>query len=298
MSNYVKTTISLLALTALVACNQAKPEATASATNTVASEAVAPTTDGGSLAASVQGTPAAGSPVTVLIDAKGKDGKPASNAKEIHIMLVDGGLEDFLHAAAKPTGQAGQWSVTFTPKFARAYKVYAEIGGHDHSDPEQHKPGDDSHERAIAAGHDHHGAPPLSAGFNVGTEPAPALAATLVLSTEMDGLVFNLSLGGPLKVGGHAGVSIVVVDKATGQPFTGLEPNFGLYGHLLAFPADGASMVEGHGSNPEPTAETDRGGPALSYELDVNQAGPMRLFLQVQRNDKLMSVPFTLIATS
>jgi hypothetical protein len=77
-----------------------------------------------------------------------------------------------------------------------------------------------------------------------------------------------------------------------------LEPKFWLYGHPLGFPSDCLGMVKGHGEIAAPAASTDRRGPVLSYEVHVNQADPLRLFLQVQHKGKLLSVPFTLVANA
>ncbi len=100
-------------------------------------------------------------------------------------------------------------------------------------------------------------------------------------------------------MGSHTGLTVTVQDKATGQPFAGLEPNFSRFGHLLAFATDGSgAMSEGHViAGVEAPDAAARGGPVLGYELDVTKAGPMRLFLQVQRNGKVLAVPFTLVAS-
>lgn len=111
---------------------------------------------------------------------------------------------------------------------------------------------------------DHHGVPPSAASFVVSKDIAPAQVMQEALTTEVDGLVVTLSLADPVKVGGHTGLSIAVTEVATAKPFLNLEPNLGLYGHLLAFPADGSGMVEGHGENDAPKAATDRGWPALN----------------------------------
>lgn len=302
--SFILSTISISALLLMSACGQptAAPDPKASAEAASGAEAKADASEeaGGTLTATPQGSVAAGSPVTVLIEAKDKDGTPATNKEEAHIMLVDAGLEDFLHTSAKPGPQAGQWLVTFTPKFARTYKVYAEVGGHGEQGHHDHDEAKGGHSNGSDGGHedqgDHHGAPPLAASFVVGKDTTPALVAQESLTAEVDGLVFALSLAGPVKVGGHTALSIAVTEKATAKPFLNLEPNLGLYGHLLAFPADGSGMVEGHGENDAPKASTDRGGPVLNYEVDVNQPGPMRLFLQVQHKGKLLAVPFTLVA--
>lgn len=297
--SFILSTISISALLLMSACGQPTsapdPKASAEAASSAEVKADASEEAGGTLTATPQGSVAAGSPVTVLIEAKDKDGKPATNKEEAHIMLVDAGLEDFLHTSANPGPQAGQWLVTFTPKFARTYKVYAEVGGHTDGGEKEHDESEKGHSHA-SGGHDTHGAAPLAAAFEVGKEVAPVLQAKEALTAEVDGLVFTLSLSSSVKVGGHTALSIAVTEKATAKPFLNLEPNLGLYGHLLAFPADGSGMVEGHGENYTPKAPTDRGGPVLNYEVDINQPGPMRLFLQVQHKGKLLAVPFTLVA--
>lgn len=298
-SDLIKTS-AFAALLLAGACDLAGGDKAKAPTEATSPSAAAPAAAGTSaLTITPVGAVTPGQAATLTLTAMGPDGKPADAKEELHVMIVDAGFEDFVHTSAKPSGQPGQWTLTTTPKFARVYTVYAEVGGHGHAAAKE-----EAHDESKAHAHDEekkgdHGAPPVSATFSAGTETAPAFASAQSLTSEVDGLVFNLSLSGPVKVGGHSGLTITVQDKATGQPFAALEPNFSRFGHLLAFATDGSgTMSEGHViSGVDAPDAAGRGGPVLGYELDVSKAGPMRLFLQVQRGGKVLAVPFTLVAT-
>lgn len=298
----------------LTACGEAgtKPKAEAGASTPTPTPSGMPSLT----VASSQGL-AAGKATALTLSLKDADGQPlgpdaiaTSHTQKVHVMIVDSGLEDYTHAHAMPGATAGDWTVAFTPKFGRTYKVWADFKlasaggegaghdmgkmaekGHDHGD------GTHSHDGAEAKKNDAHPLTP-SATLKVGTETAPAIAPTQSLSGSAGGLSFTLALSGAVKAGDHVAATLAMMDEATGQPFTGLEPIMGAYAHLVGFSADSTTMLHGHPEGAEPKDAAARGGPALTFELHPEKAGVTRLFLQIQKGGQVIVVPFTLVVGS
>lgn len=259
------------------------------------------------LAVAAAGTPAPGRPVAFTLTLIGADGKPlgpdaiaVTHEHKVHVMIVDSALEDYSHAHAEPGAAPGQWTVSFTPKFAREYRIWTDFklagAGHEASGEGRGKGDDYSHDHGHEHGaeqHDDHGLTP-SATLAVGTESGPPVAAVQSLSATVDGYAFTLSLGGALAADAHVPATLTVAD-ANGAPVTALEPLMGAYAHLVGFSADGSSMVHGHPEGEEPMDAAARGGPALTFDLHPTVAGPSRVFVQVKIGGKVITAPFTLV---
>lgn len=288
MKTILKLTASVIALALLSACGQSGEPAAKSEAPTAAM--AQPT-----LAVTTASTPAPGQPVALTLTLTGADGKPlgpdaiaVSHEHKVHVMIVDSALDNYTHAHAEPGAAPGQWTVSFTPKHPRTYRVWADfkLAGAGH---EGHEHGDGGHDHVG----DEHGVTP-SATLLVGTERGPAVTESPSLSAAVDGYVFNLSLGGALAVDAHTPATLTVADAA-GAPVAALEPLMGAYAHLVGFSADGASMVHGHPEGEEPKDANARGGPALTFELHPTVAGPNRVFVQVKIAGKVITAPFTLV---
>ena len=297
--------VSGLAL-GLAACGQGGAAKT-DAPKAQASAMATPDAKDAALTLGTSQPPVVGQPVTVTLNLKGPDGKPlgpdaiaTKHENKVHVMIVDAGLEDYTHVHATPGANPGEWSVPFTPKLARSYKVWAdfELGsdagptkakdeGHSHGDTADH-----SHDAPKAANDAHPQNP--SADLLVGSDVAPALTATQSLTSVVDGLTFTLSLGGAATKGQHVTTTLTVADAA-GTPFAGLEPIMGAYAHLVGFSEGGTSMLHGHPEGAEPKDKAARGGPMLSFDLHPQASGTHRIFLQVQKGGKVLVVPFTLV---
>lgn len=290
------------ALLALAACGGG--DTAPKAADTVATATLTSAGDSGatSLTVAPQGAVAAGRPITLTLTLKDAKGAPlgpdaiaVSHTEKVHVMIVDAGLEDYTHAHAAPGAAPGEWTVSFTPKFARSYRVWtdfklASAAGEDHSGHDHGAEGHDHGEHG-----DEHGQTP-SALLTVGGDAAPAVAAAQSLTAQAGGLTFTMSLGGPVTADAHVPATLAVTD-ASGQPFAGLEPIMGAYAHLVGFSADGASMLHAHPEGAEPKDAGARGGPVLTFDLHAKVAGPNRLFLQVQKDGAVITVPFTLMVS-
>jgi hypothetical protein len=90
----------------------------------------------------------------------------------------------------------------------------------------------------------------------------------------------------PLVAGREIDLSFAVVDAASGERVTDLEPFLGAPGHLLVMSADLADAIHSH---PEEAKDPARVGFTLRFPRPLNY----RMWLQVQRRGAVVTVPFT-----
>ena len=90
--------------------------------------------------------------------------------------------------------------------------------------------------------------------------------------------------------GKYACLTFTVTDARTGAPITDLEPFLGAPAHMLLVRGDLTDAVHAH---PE---EIATGGPTISFHPLVPAVGDYKLWVQIQRAGKVITVPFSLRA--
>ena len=219
----------------------------------------------------------AGKPQSVtltLIDVKtgapiDPDQLTLAHTKRLHLLIIDESLTDYQHIHPVAGTKAGEWTFSFTPKFGRTYKVWADATRAD---------GDQEY---------------VFADLAAGGEKAPAPDATPVATAEKDGLKFALSFAGPVKAGQGVMGSVAVIDAKTGQPFSQLQPIMGAFGHVVAFSRDWSSIEHVHPQGTEPKADGDRSGPVIGFHMEPKNSGVLKIFVQILANGREVIVPFT-----
>ena len=251
----------------------------------------------------IETPPAAGQSSTVSLILTGPNGQTLSpddlaetHEHKLHVMIVDEGLEDYTHMHPEP-GADGLYQITFTPAYARTYRVWADFTLAEGSDDDHHHE-DDAHDHESDSEHDgHHGDGEgqviVSEALIVGEDAAPALGAENILTAEAGGLNYALVPGSEVKAGETVEFTVSVSD-ADGAPFAALEPIMGAYAHLVGFDAGATNMVHAHPRGAHPHGASSRGGPDLFFAVTSEEAGPHRLFLQTMTGGSEDSVAFTL----
>lgn len=200
----------------------------------------------------------------------GPDDLASVHTRRLHLLIIDASLSDYqhIHPTAGPAN-AGTWQFDFAPRFARAYRVWADVtwlnGDHEY----------------------------VGGELVAGSQAAPAPTAAAVLTARADGLAFRLSFPGPLKVGEAVEGNIAIADATTGKPFAGLQPIMGAFGHIVAFAGDWNSIEHVHPLGVEPTTDSARSGPTIRFHLQPEKAGVLKLFAQIEANGRETIVPFT-----
>ena len=229
------------------------------------------------IALAASGAFIAGKPQSVtltLTDVKtgaplGPDQLTLAHTKKLHLLIIDESLTDYQHIHPVAGTKAGEWIFSFTPKFGRTYKVWADA--------------------TRADGNQEY----VFADLAAGSEKAPAPDAKPIATAEKDSLKFALSFAGPVKAGEGAMGSVAVIDVKTGKPFNQLQPIMGAFGHVVAFSRDWSSIEHVHPLGDEPSKDTDRSGPVIGFHMEPQNAGLLRVFVQILANGKETIVPFT-----
>jgi hypothetical protein len=192
-----------------------------------------------------------------------------AHTKKLHLLIIDESLTDYQHIHPVPGAKPGEWVFDFAPKFARTYRVWTDTkrNGAD----QEYVFGD----------------------LPAGSQKAPAPAAKPIVLAELDGLKFSLSFDGPVKAGEGVMGSVAVVDAKSGKPFTQLQPIMGAFGHVVAFSRDWGSIEHVHPLGDEPTKDTDRSGPVIGFHMEPQNAGVLKIFVQILGGGKETIVPFT-----
>ena len=199
----------------------------------------------------------------------GPDQLKLVHTKKLHLLVIDESLTDYQHIHPVAGTKAGEWTFSFSPKFSRPYKVWADATRAD---------GDQEY---------------VFADLAAGSEKAPAPDTKAVAIAEQDGLKFALSFTGPVKAGEGVMGSVAVIDVKTGKPFTQLQPILGAFGHVVAFSRDWNSIEHVHPQGTEPKADSDRSGPVIGFHIEPKNSGVLKIFVQIMANGREVIVPFT-----
>ena len=220
-------------------------------------------------------TPGKAQAVTLMLtDAKtgapiGPNELEIAHTKKLHLLIIDESLTDYQHIHPAPGAKPGEWTFNFAPKFARTYRVWSDT-------------------KRNGADQEY-----VFADLPAGAQKAPAPDAKPIASAELNGLKFSLSFDGPVKAGEGVMGSVAVVDAKTGKPFTQLQPIMGAFGHVVAFSRDWGSIEHVHPLGDEPTKNTDRSGPVIGFHMEPQNAGVLKIFVQILGGGKETIVPFT-----
>ena len=200
--------------------------------------------------------------------ALGEDNLQTVHTRKVHILAVDESLTDYHHLHPTATTQAGEYVTEFTARKPHRYWVWADITP---------VGGTQSYTRTTLM--------PTTKLHTAKVERKESLISTV------EGLTFKLAFDSPLQVGSMGMATLTIVDSQ-GQPFKQLQPIMGAFAHLVGFHEDGQSIVHIHPQGEEPTHDSDRGGPALSFHFEPEKAGFTKLFGQFNINGKILTVPF------
>ncbi len=218
------------------------------------------------------GPPMAGMamPVTFTISKKGTPvtAFDPEQPKLMHFYLIRSDLSGFQHL--HPTmNSTGTWSVTPAALSPGSYRIYT-----------QFLPHADATAGALVVSQ-----PATVAGTAVPPTTLPAPSAT----TSVDG--YTLTLAGTPKAGVEAPLQITI--SKNGQPVTDLQPYLDTYAHVTAIRQGDLAFAHLH-PNDTVTVTGDHGGPTLTINADLPEAGNYRMFVQFQTPGTLHTAAITI----
>lgn len=212
----------------------------------------------------------AGKTVPTVMRLTGADGKALSldqldvaHTEKIHLLVIDQSVTDYHHLHPVAGDKPGEYRFDFAPKLGGTYHIWADLVPKATGKQEYSK-------------------------TTVKVEGPPGSVKNSVNTTaEVDGYRFELTIdkNAPLQEG-KATVIKVKVTGPDGREFSKLEPVMGAFAHMVAFPADLASVTHVHPMGAEPRTPGERGGPDLSFHVEGDKPGFHKFFLQTQIDGK------------
>lgn len=117
------------------------------------------------------------------------------------------------------------------------------------------------------------------------------LAGDLATTKEVGGLRVSLEADAPLRAGGEAVLRFRVADERTGTPVTDLQPYLGALAHFAILSEDTRDFLHAH---PMEGPAPGRGASPseVSAHTTFPRAGLYRVWAQLQRGGKVVTVPF------
>ena len=198
----------------------------------------------------------------------GEDGLKLAHTRKLHLLINDPTLMGYQHIHPVATKNAGEWAFNFTPTNSTFYQVWADV-----------IPTKTGNQEYV-----------ISTIGKASTEKA-AIDKAIKYESVVDGYKFKLSFDGEVKAG-EAAMGKIVIENAKGEPLKTLEPVMGAFAHIVGFGEDFKSIVHIHPMGTEPTKESERGGPELSFHVQPESSGFMKLYAQVKINGKEIFAPF------
>lgn len=200
----------------------------------------------------------------------GPDGTPiedfeVSHEKELHLIVVGTDLATYAHLHPS-RGDDGTWSVELPALAPGVYRTYADF--------------------AVTDG------PELTLGVDL-TVAGDARFAALpepVATAEVDG--YEVTLTGSPVAGASSDLTLTV--RRDGEPVTDVEPYLGAFGHLVAIRSGDLAYLHVHPHGDEVTDPDARGGPEVTFAVEVPSAGAYRLFFDFQHDGAVHTAAFTI----
>jgi hypothetical protein len=213
----------------------------------------------------------AGRPVTLAFAVKDAKGAlvrelPQVHEKPMHLLAISTDLRDFFHLHPEPQAD-GSYRVEHTFPSGGDYTLFVDYT------PK--------------------GAPQVVDRIPLTVKGAPrakaALQADPTNARTVDGLRVTLTPSKPLRPGEGLVLQFAVVDEKTGKPAADLQPYLGAMAHFVILSEDSKDFLHAH-----PLEEKPQGDGRVSAHTTFPRAGLYKAWVQLQRNQKVITVPFVL----
>lgn len=192
-----------------------------------------------------------------------------AHTKKIHVLIFDQSLTDYQHVHPEPTKEPGVYQFDWTPKNDGVYRLWVDV-----------VPLETGQEEYIRT--------------NLATvgETSKTVDKIVTLNQKIQDNWYTLTFDNDTLKKGQAAMGTIKVVDAQGHDFKALEPIMGAYAHIVAINEDFETIAHVHPMGEEPSKESDRGGPTLSFHFEPKKAGYYKIWLQAQIGRKDVYVPF------
>lgn len=192
----------------------------------------------------------------------------ATHTQKLHTMIVDHSLTDYHHLHPVYDAKRHCFTCEFTPGLKGNYRMWNDVLVKGEDAP-QHMATDLSGERGVTI------PPRVSCQSEV----------------DSQGLHVSIESSGPLRAG-QDGMLTLTIRDSSGKQVSDLEPIMGAYAHLAGFSADGEHFIHSHPIMAKPPSPGEHGFGRLQFHLTPEAAGNTKFFLQIQREGRVIAIPF------
>lgn len=230
----------------------------------------------------------ANKPVELIVTVRDSDGSVLrdfvlSHERLMHFLLVSNDLQNFDHLHPKQN-RDGSFSVTHTFQYGGNYWLYADFVP--------------SHEIG-----------PSIERFDLWVKGDKSSDQELKSETnktgKADGLVVSLKHDMPLHPKKEMQLSMLVTEEQTGKPVKDLQPYLGALAHIVIISQDGSEFLHthpiehamadhGHQSHSKHTASHQETDYQIGALTQFPNSGIYKMWVQLQRSNKVITVPFVL----
>ena len=197
-----------------------------------------------------------------------------THTRKLHLLIIDPWLADYRHVHPEPGRRPGEWTFSFTPRRAGAYRVFADF-----------TPA--ATLRGLYA----------SAELPVGRSVLPP-SFTMVMQhetswvAERDGYRFTLTPAvEPIRVRQPVDLKFTVVRSGGGV--VPMEPVMGAFAHLVAFDEKRSGFAHLHPFETDLTRPPDAVHPMLNFKVTIPQPGRYVIWSQVNLGGREVFAPFS-----
>ena len=192
-----------------------------------------------------------------------------THGAKLHALIADQTLGDYHHEHPQPTGTAGEWTFTFTPRRAGHYRVWL---------------------NAVPLESGREEFPYANLVVAEGYLEVPQEARVEALTAEADGLRGTLTFTTAPRTDELTAAKLTLTTP-DGQPVRSLEPYMGAFAHLVGIAENYATAlhIHPHGAPPRPD---ERSGPDLEFRLRPTTSGFHKLFAQVRVDGRVRTLAF------
>jgi hypothetical protein len=196
------------------------------------------------------------------------------HTRPLHLMVVDPSLGDYQHVHPEPTGTDGEWTVSFEPRQAGVYRLFADF-----------TPAATA--RGLYASTDLE----VPVGLSLpGGSAAEAFTDELGLWKQNGPVEFRLTASEPMRAG--VTVDLKFAMRGTDGGPVPLEPVMDAFAHLVAFDRDRTGFAHLHPAEIDLSVPPDRMNPELTFRVTIPQAGRFVVWAQVNLAGEETYVPF------
>ncbi|MDE3084350.1 MAG: hypothetical protein KGJ37_03900 [Verrucomicrobiota bacterium] len=224
----------------------------------------------------VAAPPVAGREAHVVLMLKTYGDKPlgpadiaVSNAKKIHLLIVDPTLTDYQHVHPVPADAPGAWAFTFTPRAGGAYRFFADFV-------------------PVVTGVELYAWADLTVR---GARAAPVPSSHQNWTADSDGYRFTLTPAAlpirPRKINDLK----LSIERIGGGPVP-LEVIMDAFAHLVAFDEQRSGFGHMHPLEVDITKPLDPAHPTLHFKMQLPRAGRYVIWSEVQIAGRQVFAPF------